>query len=80
MKKLILLFLFYLVINACSKTEFLILPPPQVLNKNSSPLYTIGDTVLGGKIAYILQQGDSGYDANIQHGLVAAISDQSTGI
>jgi hypothetical protein len=34
----------------------------------------VGQTGLGGKIAYILQSGDTGYDANVQHGLVANIS------
>ncbi len=34
----------------------------------------------GGVIAYILQQGDSGYVANEQHGIIAAPYDQSTGI
>jgi len=40
----------------------------------------IGDFYQGGKIAYILVSGDPGYDANEQHGLIAATVDQSTGI
>jgi hypothetical protein len=34
--------------------------------------YSVGDSALGGVIAYILQPGDPGYSANEQHGLIAA--------
>ena len=40
----------------------------------------VGDSYGGGIVAYIFQSGDPGYDANVQHGLIAATADQSTGI
>ncbi len=43
-------------------------------------LLTIGMDYQGGKIGYILQPDDPGYDANVPHGLIAAIADQSIGI
>ncbi|MFH0975591.1 MAG: hypothetical protein V1874_07380 [Spirochaetota bacterium] len=41
---------------------------------------TIGMDYRGGKLAYILQAGDPGYDVNVPHGLIAAATDQSGGI
>jgi hypothetical protein len=37
---------------------------------------SIGQSYQGGQVAYVLVNGDPGYDATTQHGLIAATSDQ----
>ena len=44
-----------------------------------APPITVGSSYGGGIVFYILQNGDNGYDANVQHGLIATTSDQSVG-
>jgi hypothetical protein len=48
------------------------------INSGATPTYSVGQQALGGTIAYILQSGDPGYDANVQHGFVSAINANPT--
>ena len=38
--------------------------------------YAIGDFTEGGVVFYILKEGDTGYDVNVQHGFVCAVKNQ----
>jgi hypothetical protein len=48
--------------------------------KDNVVLKKVGDKYGGGVVAYLLQAGDAGYDAKVQHGLIAAEADQIAGI
>ncbi len=48
--------------------------------KATSKLFEIGEEYAGGYIFYLLKDVDTGYDKDVQHGLVCAKTDQSTEI
>jgi prepilin-type N-terminal cleavage/methylation domain-containing protein len=49
-------------------------------NNCSTPPPVVGDSYGGGIVAYLFVNGDTGYVAGETHGLIAATSDQSTGV
>ncbi len=44
----------------------------------TTPDLLLGDTFQGGKVFYFLKSGDTGYDPNVVHGLIASTTDQTT--
>lgn len=50
---------------------------PFVSITTTSPPISVGDSYGGGIVYYILQSGDNGYDVNVQHGLIAAETNQT---
>jgi hypothetical protein len=47
---------------------------------NDSNSVAVGDDYRGGKVAYVLQPGDPGYDPDVRHGFIAATTDQSPSV
>ena len=48
------------------------------IHSSIPPSLSIGDSFQGGKVAYILQSEDGGYDSNLIQGIIAAESDEPT--
>jgi len=53
---------------------------PVVSFATAAPPITVGSVYGSGVVYYILRSGDLGYDANVQHGLIAATTDQSSAV
>ena len=53
--------------------------PTMTPTPSASPIVLVVNQVYqGGRIAYILQSGDPGYDANVQHGLIMTTGNTSS--
>ena len=67
------------LISFITLTAFTILKEKRTRINAPGPLpiavLKVGDTYKGGYVAYLLKSGDAGYDANTQHGLLAAPAD-----
>jgi hypothetical protein len=50
-------------------------PTPTVTPTPSRTVLTLNQAYQGGRIVYILQSGDTGYDPDVQHGLIMTTTD-----
>ena len=74
---------------ATGALRLLTLPPALTFFVDSTPTpdpppppphpYVLGETYGGGIVFYLLLEGDPGYDADVQHGLIALATDWSEG-